>query len=116
MARFDLMDAEWAVIEPLLPTGVRGNERVDDRRVLNGIIWRLRSRALARSCGRLAALGEATILQAVPLDLAVTVVAQEVQIAFPHHAFANQPVTEPEAHLSAGPKSGGSSLASRPYP
>ncbi len=36
MARFDLTDAEWAVIEPLLPTDVRGKERVDDRRVLNG--------------------------------------------------------------------------------
>ena len=26
MARFDLTDAEWAVIEPLLPTDVRGKE------------------------------------------------------------------------------------------
>ncbi|WP_373325199.1 IS5 family transposase [Methylorubrum thiocyanatum] len=43
MARFDLTDAEWAVIEPLLPTDVRGKERVDDRRVLNGIFWRLRT-------------------------------------------------------------------------
>lgn len=33
MARFDLTDAESAVIEPLLPTDVRGKERVDDRRV-----------------------------------------------------------------------------------
>jgi len=39
----DLTDAEWAVIEPLLPTDVRGKERVDDRRVLNGIFWVLRS-------------------------------------------------------------------------
>jgi transposase len=45
MARFDLTDAEWAVIEPLLPTDVRGKERVDDRRVLNGIFWRLRTGA-----------------------------------------------------------------------
>lgn len=37
MARFDLTDSEWAVIAPLLPTDVRGKERVDDRRVLNGI-------------------------------------------------------------------------------
>jgi hypothetical protein len=40
MARFDLSDAERAVIEPLLPTDLRGQERVDDRRVLNGIFWR----------------------------------------------------------------------------
>ncbi|WP_438363539.1 transposase, partial [Sandarakinorhabdus limnophila] len=40
MARFDLSDFEWSVIEPLLPTKVRGVKRVDDRRVLNGIFWR----------------------------------------------------------------------------
>jgi transposase len=45
MARFDLTDFEWSVIEPLLPTDVRGVERVDDRRVLNGIFWRLRTGA-----------------------------------------------------------------------
>jgi transposase len=43
MARFDLTDFEWSVIEPLLPTDVRGVERADDRRVLNGIFWRLRT-------------------------------------------------------------------------
>ena len=45
MARFDLSDFEWSVIEPLLPTKVRGVPRVDDRRVLNGIFWRLRTGA-----------------------------------------------------------------------
>ncbi|MGW9820814.1 transposase [Methylorubrum extorquens] len=45
MAWFDLTDVEWAVIEPLLPTDVRGKELVDDRRVLNGIFWRLRTGA-----------------------------------------------------------------------
>ena len=45
MARFDLTDFEWSVIEPVLPTDVRGVERVDDRRVLNGIFWRLRTGA-----------------------------------------------------------------------
>jgi transposase len=45
MARFDLMDADWAEIEPLLPTDVRGKERVDDRRALNGIFWGLRTGA-----------------------------------------------------------------------
>ena len=41
--RYDLTDAEWKIIEPLLPQKSRGVERVDDRRVLNGIFWRLRS-------------------------------------------------------------------------
>lgn len=38
MARFDLTDAEWAVIEPLWPTNLRDKEGVDDRRVLTGIL------------------------------------------------------------------------------
>jgi transposase len=46
MARFDLTDFEWSVIEPLLPTKVRGVPRVDDRRVLNGIFWRLAARGV----------------------------------------------------------------------
>lgn len=45
MARFNLTDFEWSVIEPLLPTDVRGVPRVDDRRVLDGIMWRLRTGA-----------------------------------------------------------------------
>ena len=43
MARFDLSDAEWAIIAPLLPNKSRGVPRVDDRRVLNGIFWILRT-------------------------------------------------------------------------
>nr|WP_148203887.1 IS5 family transposase [Nitrobacter winogradskyi] len=45
MARFDLTDFEWSVIQPLLPNKSRGVARVDDRRVLNGIFWRLRTGA-----------------------------------------------------------------------
>jgi putative transposase len=45
MARFDLSDFEWSVIQPLLPNKMRGVKRVDDRRVLNGIFWRLRTGA-----------------------------------------------------------------------
>ena len=43
MARFDLTYREWAVIAPLLPNKPRGVARVDDRRVLNGIFWTLRT-------------------------------------------------------------------------
>ena len=45
MARYDLSDFEWSVIEPVLPQKSRGVPRVDDRRVLNGIFWVLRSGA-----------------------------------------------------------------------
>jgi transposase len=43
MARFDLSDGEWALIKPLLPNKSRGVARVDDRRVLNGIFYVLRT-------------------------------------------------------------------------
>ena len=45
MDRFDLTDEEWAIIQPLLPNKPRGVPRVDDRRVLNGIFWVLRTGA-----------------------------------------------------------------------
>tara|TARA_Y100000310_G_scaffold279446_1_gene298554 strand:+ start:162 stop:524 length:363 start_codon:yes stop_codon:yes gene_type:complete len=43
MARFDLSDREWALIKPLLPNKPRGVGRVDDRRILNGIFYVLRT-------------------------------------------------------------------------
>lgn len=43
MARFELTDFEFELIRPLLPDKPRGVARVDDRRVLNGIFWVLRT-------------------------------------------------------------------------
>ena len=43
--RNELSDHEWNVIQVMLPTKSRGKPRVDDRRVLNGIFWVLRSGA-----------------------------------------------------------------------
>ena len=43
MARYDLSEAEWRLIEPLLPNKPRGVARVDDRRVINGIYYVLRT-------------------------------------------------------------------------
>ena len=45
MQGYELTDFEWRVIEPLLPNKPRGVPRVDDRRVLNGIFWVLRTGA-----------------------------------------------------------------------
>jgi len=45
MARFDLSDEEWVAIAPLLPAKGRGPERKDDRTVLNGIFYILRTGA-----------------------------------------------------------------------
>jgi putative transposase of IS4/5 family DUF4096 len=43
--RYELSDYEWAAIKPMLPNKPRGVPRVNDRRVLNGIFWVLRSGA-----------------------------------------------------------------------
>jgi len=43
--RYELTDFEWSIIAPLLPNKPRGVPRVDDRKVLNGIYWRLRAGA-----------------------------------------------------------------------
>ena len=45
-----LSDGEWQRIEPLLPRGRRGAHRVDDRRVISGILHMLRSGARWRDC------------------------------------------------------------------
>ena len=45
-----LSDAEWARIEPLLPSGRCGARRVDDRRVISGIVHMLRIGARWRDC------------------------------------------------------------------
>lgn len=40
---FWLTDEQWRHIEPRLPTDVRGKDRVDDRRVISGILHVLKS-------------------------------------------------------------------------
>ncbi len=43
MGRYDLSDVEWRLIEPLLSNKPPGVARVDDRRVINGIFYILRT-------------------------------------------------------------------------
>lgn len=45
-----LSDSEWSAIEPHLPRGRRGAHRVDDRRIISGIVHMLRSGARWRDC------------------------------------------------------------------
>jgi hypothetical protein len=52
--RYELTDFEWTAIRPFLPNKPRGVPRVNDRRVLNGIFWILRS--VARFAAKLRAL------------------------------------------------------------
>ena len=50
MQGYELTDFEWGVIQPLLPNKPRGVPRVDDRRVISGIVHMLRSGARWRDC------------------------------------------------------------------
>src|SRR3954454_3524497 len=43
--RYELSDYEWTAIKPMLPNKPRGVRRVNDRRVLDGSFWVLRSGA-----------------------------------------------------------------------
>ena len=47
MARTFLKDAEWEKIKPLLPsqTGKKGRPRKNDRMIIEGIVWILRTGA-----------------------------------------------------------------------
>src|SRR5580698_1901776 len=45
-----LDDEAWARIEPHLPRGRRGARRVDDRRIISGIVHMLQSGARWRDC------------------------------------------------------------------
>src|SRR6266436_6398168 len=59
--RYELNDFEWTAIKPMLPNKPRGVRRVNDRRVLNGIFWVLRSgapwRDLPATYGPIASFG-----------------------------------------------------------
>jgi transposase len=50
--RYELADYEWTTIKPMLLNKPRGVRRVNDRRVLNGIFWVLRSGAPWRDLPR----------------------------------------------------------------
>ncbi len=44
MRRHELTDEQWQVIEPLLPaSGTKGRPRVDDRRVINGMLFKAKT-------------------------------------------------------------------------
>ena len=47
---FWLSDDQWRRIEPPLPTDVRGRDRVDDRRVISGILHVLKSGCRWKDC------------------------------------------------------------------
>ncbi|WP_157641208.1 transposase, partial [Longispora albida] len=47
--RYELSDVEWETLREFLPGAVTGGRpRADDRRVLNGIVWKIRAGATWR--------------------------------------------------------------------
>ncbi|WP_159064626.1 transposase [Streptomyces olivochromogenes] len=58
--RHELSDAEWESVRPLLPRSERGRKRLDDRTVLNGIVWKFRTGTAWRdNAGAVRILGHA---------------------------------------------------------
>ena len=57
--RADLTDAQWAVLEPLLPKGTKPGRppKWSKRQLIDGIRWRVRRVAGACGCGRVDLLG-----------------------------------------------------------
>jgi hypothetical protein len=50
--RYELSEYDWSGVKPMLPNKPRGVPRVNDRRVLNGILWVLRSGRRGAICQR----------------------------------------------------------------
>ena len=66
MARSDMRDFEWDFIKKLLPNKSRGVKRVDDRRVINGILYALRTGIPWRDMPFSTARGQRSITERVP--------------------------------------------------
>lgn len=43
MQRHELTDQEWGSLAPLIPSAATGRPRVDDRRVINGMLYKIRT-------------------------------------------------------------------------
>lgn len=43
MHRHELTDQEWELLTPLIPRAGTGRPRVDDRRILNGMVFKIRT-------------------------------------------------------------------------
>jgi hypothetical protein len=78
--RYELTDFEWAAIKSFLPNKPRGIPRVDDRRILNGIFWVLRSGAPWRD------------LPVVPAPLAIIALSVGGRLAFGTGSWMHWPL------------------------
>jgi len=111
-----LSDVEWARIEPLLPRGRKGAHRVDDRRVISGIVYMLRCGARWRDCP--AAYGPYTTIynrfnrwsrQGIWLAMFQALTGHSGVYGAPGFATAAIDSTHVKAHRSAAGAKGGTS-------
>jgi transposase len=118
---FWLSDEQWQKIERFLPTDVRGKERVDDRRVISGILHVLKSGC--RWCDYLPEYGPPTTIYNRFVRWAERGVWENMfrALAGSGRALQTQMIdsTHVKAHRSAsggkgGAKSGDWSIARRP--
>lgn len=110
MGRFDLSDEEWAVIKPLLPKGTRGPIRcaADDRRILNAIVYILRTgapwgdifEALAASCKDSLLFIDGTIVKAHRASAGALKKGEYwANISATHAAVGRARFTQPSMHM-----------------
>lgn len=83
--RYELTDHEWSMLPPLLPNMPRGVRRADDRRALNGILWRFRTGSPGRK-PKLLRHTLSTCLPGSPVGLCRNVAQSERIIARPYSA------------------------------
>ncbi|MER8003963.1 transposase, partial [Streptomyces sp. NPDC095613] len=43
MRRHELTDPEWELFAPLIPRAVTGRPRVEDRKIINGMVYKIRT-------------------------------------------------------------------------
>ncbi|MER6434653.1 transposase, partial [Streptomyces sp900105245] len=43
ISRHELTDVEWELLAPLIPSAGRGRPRVEGRRVINGMVYKIRT-------------------------------------------------------------------------
>ncbi len=43
MQRHELTDRDWDLLAPLIPSASTGRPRVDDRRIINGMVYKIRT-------------------------------------------------------------------------
>lgn len=107
-----LTDAEWTCIQPLLPSGNRGARRVDDRRVISGILHVLRTGTPWRKCP--AEFGPYITIYARYKRWSRSGLWQQMQESLVEHAKTHASADDVAALFSWTPRRRGRGISKRP--